>query len=263
MKSRLVCQICKLKFKKMESHLRHAHRITIKQYYDTYLKKENEGNCLNCSTQTAFTGIEKGYRKFCSRTCCNDGKFNPSYTARIIKKCKNCKELMRLTPGGSSKIFCSIKCAATHYKYRVISDDTRELHSISMSNFIINNNGVNPGIIQTKKGVYYSKKNKNRLHYDSSWELVAYIILEKNNLVRSYKRCNFMIRYLFNNQYRHYNPDILVTWYFRHKEILEIKPKYKLKEYKNVAKFRAARRYVKQHNMIFSILTESQLFNKE
>ena len=54
------------------SHI-HLHNISSKEYYDKYLKQENEGKCLECGKETLFKGIRNGYRDFC---CCRCSTLN-------------------------------------------------------------------------------------------------------------------------------------------------------------------------------------------
>jgi hypothetical protein len=66
----IVCKICNINLPvhKFINHPLVAHKITIKDYYDKYLKKENEGICC-CGKQTVFWGLTNGYRQFCSVKC--------------------------------------------------------------------------------------------------------------------------------------------------------------------------------------------------
>lgn len=50
-------------------HVRITHNLNSKDYYDKYLKQEDEGKCLECSKQTSFRGIKYGYSKFCCNKC--------------------------------------------------------------------------------------------------------------------------------------------------------------------------------------------------
>ena len=45
------------------------HNLTKKEYYDKFLKKENEGICLRCGKETNFINIHSGYFKYCSCDC--------------------------------------------------------------------------------------------------------------------------------------------------------------------------------------------------
>lgn len=45
------------------------HNFSRKLYYDTYLKKQNEGKCIICNKEAVFNSIEQGYSKYCSTKC--------------------------------------------------------------------------------------------------------------------------------------------------------------------------------------------------
>ena len=75
----LECQICHEKLKstkgasnasvKLVSHLKKVHEIDGKTYYDTYIKKENEGICPVCGKETEFKSVTIGYLTYCSVSC--------------------------------------------------------------------------------------------------------------------------------------------------------------------------------------------------
>jgi hypothetical protein len=78
---KILCKICGKEFENYRSlagHLR-VHKITSKEYYDRFLKKENEGICPACGKETSFIGLKQGYCKFCSKKCANSKENNPSY----------------------------------------------------------------------------------------------------------------------------------------------------------------------------------------
>jgi len=108
---KIICQICKKHFKNwnlLSKHIMNLHKIKVKEYYDKYLKKENEGICLmygkisSCKKFTSFSYISKGYCKFCSKKCSanskdvrqktvesNNKRFNADYpyqSKKIMKK---------------------------------------------------------------------------------------------------------------------------------------------------------------------------------
>jgi len=75
----MICNICNTDFSSnrgLSIHIVRTHNITLQQYYDTYYKKYNDGSCLHCNKTTIFLGLTKGYRKFCSKTCCNKSKYH-------------------------------------------------------------------------------------------------------------------------------------------------------------------------------------------
>ena len=84
------CEICERKcinLLSLSSHVSHYHKIQLKNYYDNYLKKENEGKCLNCEKETKFSGI-RGYSKYCSCKCSNRSEITKqkSEQTNLIKR---------------------------------------------------------------------------------------------------------------------------------------------------------------------------------
>lgn len=68
------CKICgkpQKSVRGLSQHIRRQHNISIKEYYDTYLKKPNEGICPTCGKQTPFLNMNKGYKKHCDNKCSN------------------------------------------------------------------------------------------------------------------------------------------------------------------------------------------------
>ena len=71
------CLICNKEvkdYKGLSSHLRQTHKIKSREYYDTYLKQENDGTCLTCNNKTIFQNIKNGYAKFCSSKCAHNNQ---------------------------------------------------------------------------------------------------------------------------------------------------------------------------------------------
>lgn len=67
----LDCKICNKIFKNFRSlsaHIKH-HNISSKEYYDLFLKKENEDICPICGKLTKFRRLSIGYNMFCSNKC--------------------------------------------------------------------------------------------------------------------------------------------------------------------------------------------------
>lgn len=71
------CKLCGNEYKRvcdLSYHIQHVHNIAPKEYYDRYLKEENEGICPVCGKETNFWAFGKGYYKFCSTGCINKSK---------------------------------------------------------------------------------------------------------------------------------------------------------------------------------------------
>jgi len=66
------CELCEKSYDKSSSlakHIKNKHGIEIKDYYDSYLKKDGDGICKLCNKQTTFHKLESGYRDYCSPKC--------------------------------------------------------------------------------------------------------------------------------------------------------------------------------------------------
>ena len=64
------CKICGKEFKSIGTHIQYAHQnISYKEYYDAFLRKEDEGICRVCGKETVFLGITRGYTQYCSTQC--------------------------------------------------------------------------------------------------------------------------------------------------------------------------------------------------
>ena len=72
----MICKICKQEvngLKGLSIHLKKRHKLSdieMKNYYDIYLIKENEGKCYFCENEAIFFGFSKGYHKICSSKEC-------------------------------------------------------------------------------------------------------------------------------------------------------------------------------------------------
>ncbi len=138
--------------------------------------------------------------------------------------------------------------------------ESRKLMSIKAVKRIVDNGGVNPTVNKHKNGVFYSHKNKASIHYDSSYELAAFRILENDADVVSYGRCKFSIAYYdFDGNQRRYIPDILAVYLDGSKRIIEVKPEGLLQDSGNIAKFDAAERYCNEAIIEFSVWTQKEL----
>lgn len=89
-----ICKICG-ELTVLSKHIR-KHNLTTKEYYDKYLKKDNEGICPVCNKETKFLGIEQGYAKFCSNKChANDPESKNNLSLILKNKSLNEKKLIR------------------------------------------------------------------------------------------------------------------------------------------------------------------------
>ena len=69
----IICEICKKEFKSLNAlgnHIAKSEKISVKEYYNKYLLKNNENKCY-CGNDTRFISLGQGYSKNCSITCSN------------------------------------------------------------------------------------------------------------------------------------------------------------------------------------------------
>jgi hypothetical protein len=104
-------------------------------------------------------------------------------------------------------------------------------------------------------GMFYSKKNKRKIRYDSSWELERMKYLEADSFVVSYKKNPVQIPYALNGQAHYYFPDFLVEYKGGHRVLEEIKPTAFLNDPRNVEKLKAGRLFCRRLGIKFRILS--------
>ena len=130
-----ICQICKKEFTKrgLTYHITHIHRITKKDYYDTYLKTENEGLCKYCGSQTKF--YNNCYATYCSNKCACLDKYGvennllipeikaKTHTKEVHQKAANNHNYPELLEKG--KQTCEIKYGNRNYNNQTKSKQTK------------------------------------------------------------------------------------------------------------------------------------------
>lgn len=108
-------------------------------------------------------------------------------------------------------------------------------------------------------GKLWSIKNKNYIKYDSSWEKHFIKLMDKLPTIEYFSRVPFRINYKFNGD-KTYNPDFLVKYNFDIKEtLIEIKPKFRIKEYHNRSKHRAIKKFAEENDYNYARWTEQEL----
>jgi predicted RNA-binding protein Jag len=109
-----------------------------------------------------------------------------------------------------------------------------------------------------KRG-YYNSEKSGKIFYRSSLELKAYIILDKDINISSFKPEPFSVDYVFEGYDRKYRPDLLITKTNGSKVLAEVKPHQEVKWLVNKAKFEGARKVCKDSGMNFKIMTDKYL----
>ena len=80
------CHICEEEFennRKWSKHFRDRHNINSKDYYDTYIKQNGNGECKHCGSNTYFRNVVHGY----SQSCINCQSINTT-----LWRAKNAKD---------------------------------------------------------------------------------------------------------------------------------------------------------------------------
>lgn len=102
------------------------------------------------------------------------------------------------------------------------------------------------------RGYYKSEKNNSEIYYGSSFELRCIFLLEMDDNVKSYRRCDTFVN--SNGKYR--NPDLFVEYQDGLSGIIEVKPCYSLKDEAVVQQIQDSRNYCAKNNYLFRIWTE-------
>lgn len=84
-----ICQICQKPYARLShlsTHVHQVHHHTYQEYYDLYLKLENEGLCKICGKVTEF--YKGKYAQYCSRTCQNNDPVTKIKNSEAVKAAK-------------------------------------------------------------------------------------------------------------------------------------------------------------------------------
>ena len=140
------------------------------------------------------------------------------------------------------------------------SKHSREKISLGLSSAITkhNNKTFSYGI----SGKYMSTKNKKIFYYRSSYELIAMQIFEQMSNILKYEYETLSIPYEDKKGFIHNTiPDFVVYYTDGSKEIIEVKPEFKIKKDvdNTVLKLDVMKKYAKENGYAFSILTEKEL----
>lgn len=222
--------------------------------------------CLECSKDVK--------NRFCDRTCQNLYYWKkPEYREKMSSmtlmnwKRKEYQKKMKIRDKKTSKAKIEF----------FLSEENRNSQSIKRKKYCNSDKGkkqiIDSAIKRSiekpeswgqnnyKSGYYFSTKNKKELYYHSSYELLAFNILEQQDNVVRYEKCRFSIDYSnpVDNFMHKYIPDILVCYDDGRKQIIEIKAEWQLEDEINKAKFCAAKKYCNDNEITFSIWTQKEI----
>ena len=189
-------------------------------------------------------------------------KFIVGHTHRGITETEEHKKKIGL--GNKGKIVpkavgLKISKAKKGKKIKPNSEEGKKNKSQARKKFLQNNPWKLSGFSYGKQGHFFSKKNNKKLHYRSSYELVAYQILEQMSKVQTYEVEPFGIPYQYKGEYHTTIPDLLITYTDGVKELIEVKPCWKLEDDQEQTKLNMMKFYSRRRGMDFSVWTEKEL----
>lgn len=265
-----VCGICGTICKGgkgLGSHVSRAHPITLKQYYDEYLKGPGDGVCPICGKEPTYINLVQGYRKYCCPKC---SFMSEDRAARISETNKRTKALHPENVIGPWKgkslpeeVKGRIRKKAIENRKAMSPEQieenqrkaTENLHKAIPDMSARQTKLMNEGKIGVK-GWYFSKKNNENLFYRSTYELSAFQILEQMTAVARFTCRPEPIKYEFEGSRHRYLPDILVEYHDGQIEVIEVKAQCFMNDPRNQAKFRAAQKWCAERRFKFCIWTE-------
>lgn len=115
---------------------------------------------------------------------------------------------------------------------------------------------------RSEHGLYFSNKLGCEIGYMSTYEKIAFEILDSDPSIESYAPQPFGIEYNYEGRQRTYNPDVLIYYRDGRKAIVEVKPKLLLEKPLNKAKLEALRDFCRQRDFGFEIWDEDVLESK-
>ena len=119
------CAVCGKIFKQVGNHIE-KHHISIKEYYDAFMKKEGDGLCKHCGQPTKFTAdLSKAYSDYCSNSCSalGTGKGKWMLGKKASKETK--KKISKATKGKTYEEIYGKERAAKERLSRTISNRVR------------------------------------------------------------------------------------------------------------------------------------------
>lgn len=205
---KIKCCICNCEFSKygIDNHIK-THKISVKAYYDSYIKSENEGKCKTCGKPTDFLTIHSGYKAHCCKHCADN---DPEIKDRI-------------------KETTTTKYGAVGFASETLLEKSRSTYKEKTG---FECPAANPTVMQTilekrertwneKYGVKHvmqnpeiAKKTKKKYQFDdrmfdSSWELAYYVWLKDHHIAFNFQP-HIAYHYSFNDVEHTYEPDFLV-----------------------------------------------------
>jgi hypothetical protein len=135
-----ICKICNSELtnvRKLSKHVRDNHKLfLVKEYYDTYLKKDNEDCCVICQNKTDYSGLNIGYKNTCGKSCAaklrrKQLKQNPEKFNNFVKKISDCVKNEWNTKDQTSRIKNMTKTIKVNYGSMSIEERKKRFDNLN------------------------------------------------------------------------------------------------------------------------------------
>ncbi len=160
------------------------------------------------------------------------------------------------TSDSKEKISISNKTTHTSDEFRLKNKDTYQLSRLKQSETMkskIRNGEFTPSSNNWKRAISFNiGVNGEHLRFRSKWEAIYYLVSLKNGIDLEYEKIR--IPYEFEGNCHNYIVDFLSN---QNKAIIEIRPKCRQTEKKEIAKFNAAKEWAKVNNFDFLLIDET------
>lgn len=220
--------------------------------------------CDNCGKPIGKAIANRGVKEhnYCNRKCYGEHRTKLATVTLICLGCRKSFDVYKHE--ADDRKFCSIQCAGkdpveSERKSKIHKGKTiAEWHKQAVSK-AVTARSAEKEFSYGKSGHHVSPKAGN-IFYRSSYEKIAYEMLDANKNVASYQPEPFVINYLNSDgKTRRYRPDILVNKIRGKTVLIEVKPKWKLNDAKTKLKIEAGKGYAKQRGWGFEVWTEKEL----
>lgn len=239
--------------------------MSVQEYYDKYVLDIHDHNdrpkCPYCGKECVFIEIGKGYRTTCGDPEC----ISKEYTSCQKYSRENNPDRWKRQSETVKKLYRNKDYYESWYNSRKEKFNTPEYRKQLSDTSKKNWQNPTEAMLSTlgtgyhKSWVYSPYENKD-IHLDSSWEQKFFSDIQLDKTVVSVIRPRIPIKYVSpeDNETHSYFPDFLVEYKDGRKELIEIKPEYKLSNEVVLSKIKAAEEFCKNlDNTVYKVLSES------
>jgi hypothetical protein len=241
----------------------------IRGYEEKFIVK----SCPGCFVE--FETLYRRQKTYCSRSCAYSGERNGNYGNPTNFKGQTAWN-RGLTNETSDKVAATSQKVSVALRRRFESGESTHHGDKNPNHFSMRKNKtrtteqlnryslasiarVQSGCTQnpkTKKGIHYSAKSQNNIHYKSSYEETYMMFLDKDSSVASYSYEEITILY---DECKRYVPDFIVTYTNGTKALVEVKGMHLLEQESTKRKLKAGEEYARSNDMSFLLITNNDI----